>query len=76
MHQAQHQAQIGDGCAGGVCKGQILDSVMEYITHQLALESGPGPGSCANAACRKPLPADAPYWQSRGLKFCSLQCSW
>jgi len=62
---------------GAVLNGQMRDSVMEYITRQLALESGkPGVGLCANPTCRKPLPDDGTFWQSRGLKFCSLQCSW
>jgi hypothetical protein len=65
---------------GAVCKGQIRDGVLEYITRELARmaqESGqPGVGLCAKATCRKPLPADGTLWQSRGLKFCSLQCSW
>jgi hypothetical protein len=62
---------------GAVLGGQMRDSVMEYITRQLALESGkPGVGLCANLTCRKPLPADGNFWQSHGLKFCSLACSW
>ena len=62
---------------GAVLNGQKHDAVMEYITRQLALESGnPGVGLCAKATCGKRLPADGTFWQSRGLKFCSLQCSW
>ena len=62
---------------GAVLNGRQSDSVMEYITRQLALESGKlGPGLCAKATCLKPLPADGAYWQSRGLKFCSLASSW
>jgi hypothetical protein len=64
-------------CAGTVLNGQKRDAVMEYITRQLAMESGkPGVRLCAKATCRKSLPADGTYWQSRGLKFCSLECSW
>ena len=60
-----------------VLNGQRRNGVTEYVTRQLALESGkPGVGLCANPTSRKPLPADGPYWQSRGLKFCSLACSW
>jgi hypothetical protein len=62
---------------GAVLGDQMRDSVMEYITRQLALESGkPGVGLCANPACRKPLPEDGNFYQARGLRFCSNSCSW
>ena len=34
------------------------------------------PVYCANVACRKFIPPDAPITQSRGLKFCSSACAW
>jgi len=79
--KASHKIDVAVALAmaslGAVLGGQMRDSVMEYITQQLALESGKlGPGLCAKDTCRKPLPADGTYWQSRGLKFCSLACSW
>jgi len=64
---------------GAVCGAQTRDSVMEYIAAQVELmerERGISNGLCANPKCRKPILPDAPYIQSRGLKFCSLQCSW
>ena len=64
---------------GAVRGGQIRNSVMEYIAAELERmerEGGLSNGLCANPNCRKPLPVDGTYRQYRGLKFCSLQCSW
>jgi hypothetical protein len=62
-----------------VSKGQVRDAVMEYIGKELArMQQGSGTdGLCAKPSCRKPLPDNGKSWtQARGLKFCSLHCSW
>ena len=64
---------------GAVRGGQTRNAWMEFVTadlERMERERGFSNGLCANSKCRKPLPLDAPYIQSRGLKFCSLQCSW
>lgn len=79
-HKIDVVVALAMAALGAVCKGQIRDGVMEYITRELARmdrESGkPGRGLCANAACRKPLPEDGNFWHARGLRFCSNSCSW
>jgi hypothetical protein len=64
---------------GAVRGGQIRNAWMEFVTadlERMEREKGLSNGICANPSYRKPLSPDAPYWQSRGLKLCSLQCSW
>jgi len=75
-HKIDVVVALAMAALGAVLNGQKRDAVMDYITEQLALKNGTGSGLCANPGCRKPLPTDGTYWQSRGLKFCSLQCSW
>jgi hypothetical protein len=73
-HKIDVVVALAMAALGAVCKGQIRDGVMEYVTQQLArmAREGGQPG----ATCRKPLPTDGTFWQARGLKFCSLACSW
>ena len=75
-HKIDVVVALAMAALGAVLNGQKRDAVMDYITEQLALKNGTGSGLCANPGCRKPLPTDGTYWQSRGLKFCSVACSW
>jgi phage terminase large subunit-like protein len=78
-HKVDVVIALAMAALGAVRGGQTRNFFMEYITadlERMKRESGSGNGFCANLFCRKPLPADGTFWQSRGLKFCSLQCSW
>jgi phage terminase large subunit-like protein len=78
-HKIDVVVALAMAALGAVRGGQARNSVMEYITAELERmerERGVSNGLSAAPNCRKPLPPDAPYTQSRGLKFCSLQCSW
>jgi phage terminase large subunit-like protein len=78
-HKIDVVVALAMAALGAVRGGQTRNSVMEYIDAELERmerERGFSNGLCSNPKCRKPIPPDASYIQSRGLKFCSLQCSW
>jgi hypothetical protein len=81
--KVSHKIDVVVGLAmaalGAVQGGQRRDGVMEYISAQLERmkrESGWGSGLCAKPGCRNPLMPEVGVYQARGLKFCSLACSW
>ena len=78
-HKIDVVVALAMAALGAVQGGQARDFWKEYIEADLERtkhERGFSNGLCANANCHKPLPEGQPYTQARGLKFCSLQCSW
>ena len=79
-HKIDVVVALAMAALGAVQGGQRRNAWLNFIradTARMERETGlPGNGLCANLSCRRPMPADGTVFQSRGLQFCSNQCSW
>jgi len=77
-HKIDVVVALTQAALGAVQGGQSHHGVMTYIKAELskAAETGPAGTRCSNSNYRKVLIEGLPRVQSRGLAFCSVQCSW
>jgi hypothetical protein len=77
-HKIDVVVALAMAALGAVQNGQRRDGVMEYITRQLEKERQVKEAGqiCAKPGCGNVLKPDIGIYQARGLKFCSLACSW